>query len=201
MPKVRWNFDLKGMVNSFDRDSQFTPYTGERPPSYQVFAWRIKNFTYVSGTREKSPQFRAGLELVPRSGRDEDRYRGYYLTAYLNISQNPKAAFFWVPFFDAIGVTGDDIQQATNVTAEGNVLSIGQWKHTGKHLILGQLKDSTDQNGAYRQEIGWFGAYTDGDDYADAPSDDDDADDDYDVDDYDAEDAVADDYDDEPDEF
>lgn len=163
MPKVRWGINAREVDSSFDRDSQYKPYDGPVPPN-GVYHFQVKVLKCVAGTRQKLPQLRIGLELVPREGRkDERRYKGYFIMAFLPISD--KTAFRYVPFLDAIGVSVGDFADRTNPDSDGNVKSIGKWRNDGKELIAVELKDGQDQNGNSRKETGWMGAIDDeGDD-------------------------------------
>lgn len=169
MPRVRWGINAS-QVDDFDRASQFAPYKGPIPPN-AVYQWRIKQLKSVAGSRDKYPQLRVGLELVPRKNRDEERYAGYFCMAFLPITE--KTAFRYVPFLDAIGVSGREFADGTVVDEEGNVKKIGRWRNTGDVTILGQLIEQPDQDGGMRKQIGWMGA-PDGDEF----DDDSDADDD-----------------------
>lgn len=159
MPRVRWGISGKS-IDDFDRSTQFTPYTGPIPPS-AVYQWQIKTLKSIAPTREKLPQLRVGLELVPRR-KDEERYEGYFIVAFLNIG--PKNEFTYVPFLDAIGVSGSDFENRTIADAEGKVQKIGKWRNTGEEQIMAQLADGQDQHGKPRKEIKWFGPLTDDDD-------------------------------------
>lgn len=152
MPKANWGIRAS-TVDQFDRSSQYTPYTGPIPPN-GVYQWHLKKLTYVAATREKLPQLRVGLELDPRN-KAEERYGGYWLMAFLNIGENNE--FTYVPFLDAIGVTGSDFIDRTITDQEGNVKKIGPWRNTGEEYILAQVKDGRDKDGKPRKEIGWFG--------------------------------------------
>lgn len=154
MPRANWGVD-PGDVDEFDRESQYTPYSGPVPPN-AVYQWNIKVLKFITGTRDKFPQLRLGLELVPRAEYDEKRYKGYFLMAFMPVSD--KTAFRYVPFLDAIGVSGRDFTSKTITDEEGNIRRIGAWRHDGKTLILAEQKDGNDQNGNPRKEIGWIGA-------------------------------------------
>lgn len=157
MPRARWGISA-GDIDEFDRDSQFKLYKGPIPPN-AVYLWKIKVLKFVSGTREKHPQLRIGLELVPRSGHDEKRFAGYFIMSFRAIT--PKSNMFYVPFLDAIGVSGTDFAENTITDEEGNVKKIGRWRNTGEQLIYAQLKDGQDADGNKRQEVGLFEAYDD----------------------------------------
>jgi hypothetical protein len=130
---------------------------------------------FVSGTRTKFPQLRAGLELLPRED-GERKYKGFFITAFLPVSD--KTAFRYVPFLDALGVSEDDFLERTLTDEEGNVRRIGKWRMDGKTILGAQLKDGEDKDGNPRQEIGWMGEAA-LDDEADEDYDDEEADEEY----------------------
>jgi len=159
MPRVNWGVSAKD-VDNYDRESQFTPYDGPLP-SNGVYQWNVKSLKHISGTRDKHPQLRIGLELIPRKGRqDEKKYAGYFIMLFPPITD--KTAFRYVPFLDALGVTGREFERATIIDEEGNIKTIGKWRNTGDVMILGQLRDNTgDQSDKYPKDIGWMGTLTD----------------------------------------
>lgn len=178
MPKVRWGINARTVDETFDRESQFKPYDGPTPTN-GVYQFQVKVLKSVAGTREKLPQLRIGLELVPRSGRkDERRYAGYFIMVFAPISD--KTAFRYVPFLDAIGVSVRDFADRTNVDEDGNIKSIGKWRNDGKTLVAAELRDGTDDKGNSRKEVGWIGELNE-----DADTDDDEED--YDEEEYDDE--------------
>lgn len=184
MPRVSWNIDA-GDVDDFDRESQYKPYDGPIPPN-GIYQWKVKVLKHIAGTREKNPQLRVGLELQPRRNRrDEKSFAGYFLMAFLPVTE--KTAFRYVPFLDAIGVSGKEFTRGTVTDEEGNVLKIGRWRNKGDELIKAEIRDEQDQNGANRKGIGWMGALTD-DDPEEDDEDFDDDDDDYDGEEIDDED-------------
>jgi hypothetical protein len=154
MPRARWGIRADD-VDEFDRSSQFKPYAGPIPPN-GVYYFLVKRLKYAAATRDKLPQLRPGLELVPREDSDEDQYDGYYITAFLPVSD--KTAFRYVPFLDAIGVTGSEFERRTVIDSDGSITRIGKWRNTGDTLIVGQLGDGTDEKGNSRKEIKWMGA-------------------------------------------
>lgn len=160
MPRVNWGIDAE-VIDEFDRESQFSPYTGPIPPN-GVYQWRIKVLKSAAGTGEKFPQLRVGLELVPRN-KDENKYRakgqGYFVMKFLSIS--PDNAWVYTPFCDAIGVKGKEFTRGTITDEEGNVKKIGNWRHDGKTLVLGQLEDKLDNNNNPIKTVGWVGAVED----------------------------------------
>ena len=168
MPKANWGVSSSD-VDNFDRNSQYQPYDGLIPPN-GVYEWNIKVLKFAAATKEKLPQLRVGLELSPREGRDEDKYEGYFKMAFLNVSD--KTAFVYVPFLDAIGVTGREFTERTITDEEGNVKKIGRWRNTGEEYIRAELTtneyDTKDGKG-----IGWIGPINDDDDGEDLDDDDD----------------------------
>lgn len=181
MPRVDWGVSAKD-VDNYDRESQYKPYDGPLPPS-GVYQWTVKSLKHVSGTREKNPQLRIGLELTPRKGRkDEKKYAGFFVMVFAPITD--KTAFRYVPFLDAFGVTGREFERATITDEEGNIKKIGKWRNTGDVMILGQLRDNTgEQADKYPKDIGWVGALTD-DEPEDEEEDELDDDDEFDDDEY-----------------
>lgn len=159
MPRVDWGVSAKD-VDNYDRESQYKPYDGPLPVN-GVYQWQLKSFKHVAGTRERNPQLRVGLELVPRKGRkDERKYAGYFVMVFAPVTE--KTQFRYVPFLDAIGVTGREFERATITDEEGNIKKIGKWRNTGEEMILGQLRDNTgEQADKYPKDIGWVGALTD----------------------------------------
>lgn len=153
MPKVRWGISAAD-VDQFDRERQYTPYAGPIPPN-GVYRWKIKVLKHIAGTKEKFPQLRIGLELVPRPGRDEKKYKGYFIMAFPPVSENTD--FRYVPFLDAIGVSGREFAAQTMTDEDGNIRKIGRWRNTGDVHIAAEQKDGTDQNGNPRKEVGWMG--------------------------------------------
>jgi hypothetical protein len=153
MPKVNWGLS-RGTVEGFDRSSQYKPYDGPLPPA-GMYRWLIKRLKYVAATGEKNPQIRAGLELVPRN-KEEKRYATYYITAFLTVSEQYPG--FYVPFLDAIGVSENEFLNGTITDEEGNIKKIGKWRNTGDVHLKAQLRDSSDQHGNPRKEIGYIGA-------------------------------------------
>lgn len=191
MPRVDWGVSAKD-VDNYDRESQFKPYDGPLPPN-GVYQWQLKSFKHVAGTRERNPQLRVGLELVPRKGRkDERHYAGYFVMVFAPVTE--KTQFRYVPFLDAIGVTGREFERQTITDEEGNIKKIGKWRNTGEELILGQLRDNTgEQADKYPKDIGWVGPLN-ADDYGDDEADDEEDEDEF-LDD-DGDEEIADDDDD-----
>jgi hypothetical protein len=192
MPRVHWGIKAAD-VDDFDRDKQYKPYDGPIPVN-GVYQWQIKVLKFIAGSREKHPQLRIGLELIPRASRKgEAKYKGYFIMEFAPVTS--RTAFRYAPFLDAIGVTGRDFETRTVADEEGNIRKIGKWSNDGKEMILAELKDDQDQQGNPRKAVGWMGAVTEDADEVDDDSDeydDDDSeeydDDEYDDDDYDDED-------------
>lgn len=181
MPRAPWGIDAE-VIDDWDRSEGYTPYAGPTPPN-AVYQFQIKVCKYVAATKAKKPQLRVGLELVPRSGRDEKPYKGYFIMMFLTIS--PRNPFTYAPFCDAIGVSGKEFTKKTIIDEDGNVKKIGAWRNDGTTTILGQLKDGTDQNGNSRKEIGWVGAIDEDAELDDDEDDDEDTEDEEDDDDED----------------
>jgi len=152
MPRVAWGVG-KDVIDDFDRESSFKPYTGKTPPN-AVYQFKIKTLKYAAKTGKKNPQLRAGLELVPRDS-DERAFKGYFITKFMPVAETN--GFQWVPFLDAIGVTSAEFLKGTITDEEGNVKKIGNWRMDGTTEILGQLQDDVDENGQPRKKIGWCG--------------------------------------------
>ncbi len=186
MPKANWGISA-GDVDGYDRSSQYAPYDGPVPVN-GVYKWRVKRLLSIAPTGTRLPQLRVGLELVPRT-KEEKQYAGYYITAFLPVSE--RTAFRYVPFLDAIGVSGREFESGTIIDEEGNIKKIGKFRFDPeKTYIKGQLKDDTDGQGNPRKDIGWMGAP--GDDAASYVDDDED-------DEFDGDDIFVDDEDDEDD--
>lgn len=181
MPRVSWGVSASD-VDNFDRDSQYAPYDGPIPAN-GVYRFKVKKLQHIAGTREKNPQLRVGLELIPRKGRREERaYKGYFIMAFIPVTE--KTQFRYVPFLDAIGVSGREFERGTVTDEEGNIRKIGNWRNSGDEIIKAEIRDGTDNNGNSRKEVGWMGAATDDDPVDDDDFDDED-DDDFDDDDED----------------
>lgn len=159
MPKVNWGIDAE-TIDEFDRESQYSPYAGPTPPS-GVYKWSLKVLKFIPRTRDKNAQLRVGLALVPRDGQDKKQYAGYFIMAFLPVKDN--TAFRYVPFLDAIGVSGDDFVSRTLSDEDGNIKRIGQWRNNGETEILAELKDGFDQDKNPRKDIGWIGPLADED--------------------------------------
>lgn len=171
MPKVNWGISATD-VDSYDRDSQYKPYDGPVPVN-GVYKFKVKALKFVAGTGTKLPQMRIGLELVPRNA-SEKKYAGYYIMLFPPISE--RTQFRYVPFLDAIGVTGREFEQGTITDEAGNIKKIGRWRNNGDTMIKGEIRDDVDQHGAPRKDIGWMGAVGEEPDYDDDDLEDDDAD-------------------------
>jgi len=162
VPTVDWGLS-KGVIDNYDRDSGYKPYTGKLPDN-AVYQWQITKVVYVAGVESKNkkhkpsknPQLRVSLVLVPRD-KAEKKFKGYRQTKFMVIADT--TPFQYVPFLDAIGVTEADFKRRTKTDEEGNVKSIGPWRNDGKTLILGQLQDNRGENAdKYPKEVGWVGA-------------------------------------------
>jgi len=164
MGRVNWGIKASD-VDEFDRDSQYKPYDGP-VPSNGVFQFQVKVLKYAAATKDKVAQLRVGLELVPRKGRkDERKYGGYFIMLFAPVT--PRTGFRYVPFLDAIGVSGDEFERSTITDTEGNITKIGKWRNDGQEIILAELKDGVDQNNNPRKEIGWMGYVPEEDDEGD----------------------------------
>lgn len=190
MPKANWGISARD-VDDFDRSTLYKPYDGPTPP-LGVYQWVIKTLKTAPKTGDKLPQLRVGLELIPRPGFNEDKYEGFWIMDFIPISDKTK--FRYIPFLDAIGVSGRDFTQRTLTDEEGKVRKIGAWKNTGEEIISAQLKMGEDQNGNDQLQIGTYMEPRDYDmDDEDAEYDEDAEDDDYDFDDDDENDYEDDD--------
>lgn len=176
MPKPDWGID-PSLVDDFDREGQYKPYAGPIPPD-GVYRFKLKQLKYAAGTKKKHPQMRPGLELVPR-GKDEKRYAGYYVMDFIPVSE--RTEFRYVPFLDALGVSGKDFVQRIRTDDDDNITKMGSWRNNQESELLVQLRTEKDQEGKPRQVVKWYGAY-DPDADEDADYDEDDDDDDYDED-------------------
>lgn len=165
MPKANWGIRSSD-VDNFDRDAQYKPYDGPVPVN-GVYQWQVKKLQFIAATGKQLPQLRIGLELIPRNT-EEKRYQGYFTMVFAPVSD--RTAFRYVPFLDAIGVSGRDFETKTIIDNEGNIKSIGRWRNDAKTMIKGELKDDQDQHGNPRKTIGWMGA---ADEAGDFESDDD----------------------------
>lgn len=146
---VRWDIQATD-IDGFDRSKQIKPYAGPIPPN-GMYLWRIKVLKFVAGTRDKLQQLRIGLELVPRKGMGENKYAGYFIMVFIPVGSNTN--FRYVPFCDAIGVSGTDFTRRTRADNDGNIQRIGKWSHDGEQMILAQLVDGSDERGNPRKEI------------------------------------------------
>lgn len=176
--RVDWGVSSSEM-DEYDPSEQYKPYDGPMPPN-AVYHWRVKRLQYQPKTAEKNPSLWVGMELVPRRGRGETQYTGYYLTNFIPISA--KTQFRYVPFLDAIGVSTRDFASRTDVDGEGLVRRIGKWRHTGDFIIAAALKDETDAKGQPRKGIGWQGPVTEETEYLEPGEDDDEDEEEYDYD-------------------
>src|SRR4051812_29375161 len=150
MPRVKWGVSASD-ADDFDRDSQFKPYAGPTPPTNVVYAWRIKVMWSVDGDRKRNPQWRVGLELVPRAGFNEGKYRGFFVMDFIPIANNTQ--FRWVPLLDALGISGREFETQTVRDTDGKVTKIGRWRNNGDTVVIAQLVEGKDQDGKPRLEI------------------------------------------------
>lgn len=188
MPKARWPGLDVDTIDDWDRDSQIKRYAGPTPPD-GVYIWCIKYLKKLSGTRNKNPQLRVGLELVPREGSDykgEHRYKGYFTMDFIPVANN--TAFRYVPLLDVLGVSGRDFVENMQTDDDGNVRKIGKWVNKGQTLVAAELVTGEDEKGNPRKEVRG-GAYFEVPEDMELPEDDEDG-----------ENAITDDYveDDEP---
>lgn len=172
MPKANWGISASD-VDEYDREDLYTPYLGDPPPSGTVYLWTIKKMTAVPATEDKTPQIRVGLQLKPRN-KAQQKYKGYYITAFVHISDKTKWSY--IPFLDALGVSGRDFVNRTITDESGNVAKIGAWKNDGKQVIAAQLNDNDPEFASKNpKKIGWMGEAPEG-----SVSDDDEDEDDFD---------------------
>lgn len=175
MPKANWGIKAS-VVENFDRDAQYKPYDGPIPVN-GVYRWRVTALKYVASTGEKLPQLRIGLQLVPRN-KDEKKYDGYRLMLFPPVSE--RTQFRYVPFLDALGVSGREFESGTIIDEEGNIKKIGRWRFSNEVFIKGEIKDDADQQGNPRKDIGWMGADTGTEEF----DEDDDSEEEYDYEEY-----------------
>jgi hypothetical protein len=155
MPRGSWGID-PALIDNFDRSTIFAPYTGPIPP-VGVYEFRIKTLRSTPKTKTTHPQLYIGLQLEPRRNFPEERkYKGYFIMVFRTITSNNQ--FTYVPFCDAIGITGREFCNQMIVDSEGNIKQFGHWRNTGAVTILARLQEGQDQNGNARKEIGWMGA-------------------------------------------
>jgi len=176
VPTVDWGLS-KGVIDDYDRESQYKPYTGKLPDN-GVYQWKVTKAVYVSGGKKKNPQLRVSLRLDPRD-KSEKKFSGYTMMKFMVIADT--TPFQYVPFLDAVGVTEADFKKRTKTDQEGNIRRIGPWVNDGQTLILGQLQDNRGDNAdKYPKEIGWVGAIDDAeeDDEEDYEEDDEESEDD-----------------------
>jgi hypothetical protein len=93
------------------------------------------------------------------------------VTAFLPVTK--KTQFRYVPFLDAIGVSGRDFKERTVVDGEGNITSIGKWRQDGEQYILCQLVDSEGSDERYPKDIKWIGSVPDDEEEPEGEDDDD----------------------------
>ncbi len=100
MPTVQWGIS-RGTLTNYERSS-FKPYDGELPPN-RIFRWKIRKMVYKAATAESPAQLQMGLELIPRKGRNDERYAGYYLTVFQRITDQASTTGvrFWTLYTSA----------------------------------------------------------------------------------------------------
>lgn len=189
MPKANWGVSAR-VIDDWDRSSQYTPYDGPIPRD-GVYAWHIKSFRYVAGTKGKYPQLRVGLELFPRVRADE-KYDGFYTMLFLPITE--ATAFRYVPLLDALGIRSRDFEDNTITDSDGNITRIGKWRNDGAQYICGRFGKKRDAEDPSDKEVSWVGPYKD---IVDDSDEDDESDDEYD----DADDEFEDDEESDGDEY
>jgi len=171
MPRANWGVTTED-IDNFDRDAQFKPYAGPKPPTGVVYCFSIVKLTHhAAPSPGKFPQMRAGLVLEPRT-EDERKYKGFYITKFMSIapdrpSEGKKGTGFqYVPFLDALGVSSNDFTEKTLVDEDGAIKRIGPWRNEGDTLILAQLVNGTrdrknEETGRVETvptiEVGWVG--------------------------------------------
>jgi hypothetical protein len=143
-----------------------------------VYVWTIKKLVFVAATEDTTAQLRIGLSLKPRN-KSENKYDGYYITSFLHISD--KTAFRYIPFLDALGVSGRDFTSRTIIDENGNISKIGAWRNSGDFEIAGQLQDNDpDYASKNPKKVGWLGEAPESDSSEDDEEDDfDDEEDDF----------------------
>lgn len=153
MPKANWGIKATE-VDDYNRDDLYKPYMGPTPAN-AVYKWRIKKMQYIAATEDAVPQLRVGLELVPRD-KTERKYKGYYITAFIHISD--RTQFRYIPFLDALGVSGRDFTTRTIYDEQLNIQKIGDWRNDGKTIVAGQLLDNDPEfQHKNPKTIGWLG--------------------------------------------
>jgi hypothetical protein len=153
MPTVQWGIS-RGTLTNYERSS-FKPYDGELPPN-RIFRWKIRKMVYKAATAESPAQLQMGLELIPRKGRNDERYAGYYLTVFQRITDS--SVYYWGPILDALHVS-EAAFQAAKIDNEGNIRSMGKWRNDGNQFIMGRLADD-NYNGKIGKKIDWWGEDT-----------------------------------------
>ena len=174
MPRARWGI-TSADVDNYDRSTQFKPYTGQIPPN-GVYEFLIRALKYMPATADKNPQLRLSVALAPRASRpSERRYDDFYVTTFIPVTK--KSQFRYVPFLDAIGVSGRDFEGRTVVDGEGNITSIGKWRQDGGQYILCELIDNPSGDERYPKDIKWIGPIPDDEEDPEDSTDEEDDDD------------------------
>ncbi len=153
MPGVSWGIS-RGTLTNYERSS-FKPYDGELPPN-RIFRWKIKKLVFKAATDESPAQLQMGLELIPRKGRNDTKYAGYYLTVFQRITDS--SVYYWGPMLDALHVS-EAAFNAAKIDNDGNIRSMGKWRNDGNQFIMGRLADD-NYNGKVGKKIDWWGEDT-----------------------------------------
>lgn len=160
MGKVTWGGDISADAIDEAERRQFQPYDGPVPPN-ALYAWKIKMLKKGKAKSSGNDQLIIGLELAPRTGREDQKpYKGYYRTTYIAVvdSQAGKLA----GFLDAIGVTAKDFLNRMYDDGEKDarggvrITKIGDWVNDGNQYVLGELNDDTDKDGRPTKRVDRF---------------------------------------------
>lgn len=173
MPNVNWGISPDSVDDH--EDNGYTPYMGPTNIPAGVYQWRIASMKRAPKTADKLPQWRVGLEMVPRKGnKEEQKFKGYFAMDFIPVSD--KTSFRYAPLLAVLGVSGNDFTKRCAVDQDGNILRIGKWKNDGKTLIAAQLVDDKDMEGNPRKSIrgGGYFSLPDDADYDDEDLEDDD---------------------------
>ncbi|MGH7774445.1 MAG: hypothetical protein ACREQA_19655 [Candidatus Binatia bacterium] len=195
MPKGNWgsgkDTPSQKDIDGYDRSGQ--RYMGPLPRN-GAYRGTIKTLRQVK-EKGKFPSLRPGLELVPRD-KSEKRYKGYFVMDFLPIKKGTE--FRYVPFLDAIGVSGTDFLKHTKIDEDGNVLKIGKWVMKNADDIIFSITDNDgEQADKYPKQINGYAPLTEDSTSDDEDEEADDWDDEEDSDEEDSdEDSTSDDEDD-----
>lgn len=182
MGRVTWGGGVTGADLDNAERNQFKPYDGPIPTN-GVYTFKIK-WLRSQTSQAGNPKLTAGLELVPRQSRpDEKPYKGFFLVDGIPVMNEDWSHKRVAAFLDAIGVSGDDFAKRTvdDGSEQGNIVKIGKVVPVGRYVLV-NLVDGKDQNGNARKEVSFGGYYAppqgpaasepDGDDTDDADADD-----------------------------